>query len=79
MTSKSGKVIHFWKEINAIFMLHEAHKAGAYYNCIQFHVNIVDLLNSQVEHRLQNKLSGEVFFPVAKVPTNFHYSEATSL
>jgi hypothetical protein len=52
-----------------LLLLHEVHKVGAYFDCIQFHVNIVDLLNSQVEHRLQNKLSGEVFFPVAKVPT----------
>jgi hypothetical protein len=40
----------------------KVHKAGAYYNYIQFHMNIIDLLNSEVEHRLQNKLSGEVFF-----------------
>lgn len=46
-------------------MLHKVHEAGAYHNYIQFHMNIVDLLNSEVEHRLQNKLSGEVFFPSA--------------
>jgi hypothetical protein len=57
-------------------MLHKVHKAGPYYDYIQFHVNIIDLLNSEVEHRLQNKLSGEVFFPVAD---KLRYSEAASL
>ena len=57
-------------------MLHKVHNAGAYYDYIQFHMNIVHLLNSEVEHRLQNKLSGEVFFPVADKP---RYSEAASL